>query len=201
MHEDNRPKNRVFPLLAILLAVSVLPSSYGFTSRAEAASGNRFSEFTIQRDHLSLLESDRVREARDIERRVEVFIKVIERRLLALTDSQAATTSRQAQRDLERWGELPTGTRAELLSDLSRTLNEAITNIDDAATRPNASPEHGTRALRKLAEAATRFLAQLTPMRTNLSEETPEREQLEQAIEHAQAIVEAASRTGQTNSN
>lgn len=148
-----------------------------------------------QRDNLTATEADRVRDARDIERRVDAFIKIAERRLLALTDPQAAQ-SRQIRRDMERWGELPTGTRLQLLSDLAQTLNEAITNIEDAATRPGAVAEQGARALRKLSEASARFLTQLTPMRAGMSEESPEREQLERAIQYAQEIVAA---TGTTN--
>jgi hypothetical protein len=155
-----------------------------------------------QRDHLTLLESDRVREAREIERRMDVFIKVIERRLLALTDPQAAQ-SRQVQRDIEQWGELQTGTRLELLTDMARTLEEAITNIEDASTRPGAVPEHSQRALRKLSEASARFIAQLSPMRASLAEDSPDREQLERTIEYAQEVVAAANtqNTNRTNGN
>lgn len=151
-----------------------------------------------QRDNLTATEADRVRDARDIERRVDAFIKVAERRLLALTDPQAAQ-SRQVQRDMEQWGELPTGTRLQLLSDLAQTLNEAITNIEDAATRPGTVAEQGTRALRKLSEASSRFLTQLTPMRAGLSEESPEREQLERAIQYAQEIVAAMNTTNRSD--
>ncbi len=182
--------HRNFKLKFHALTVALIVLSFALTNFAHAA----------QRDHLTATEADRVRDARDIERRVDAFIKVIERRLLALTDPQAAQ-SRQAQRDMERWGELQTGTRLELLSDLSRTLDEAITNIEDAAARPGAVQEQGTRALRKLSEASARFLTQLTPMRAGFSEESPEREQLERTIQYAQEIVAATGRGNQTSGN
>ena len=143
------------------------------------------------RDHLTEQEADRVREAQVLDKRIEVFIKVADRRLLALTDPNAAT-SKQVQKDVEKWGELPAGTRAELLTDLYKILEEAITNIDDVSRR-DAKNGLIPKALRKLADASTRFLAQLTPMRPQV-QDGAEREALEQAIENAQSIIEAANK-------
>ena len=185
----------VFALIALLCLTSISANRECTTFCVPV-----FAASSPQRDHLTLLESDRVREAREIERRMDVFIKVIERRLLALTDPQAAQ-SRQVQRDMEQWGELQTGTRLELLTDMARTLEEAITNIEDASTRPGFVPEHGQRALRKLSEASARFIAQLTPMRTSLAEDSPEREQLERTIEYAQEVVAAANRPNSSAGN
>lgn len=145
----------------------------------------------FKRDHLTPLEADQVRLAQILDKRVEVFIKVAERRLLALTDPNAAT-SKQVQKDVEKWGELPKGTRAELLSDLSKILDEAITNIDDVAAR-DVNNRLLAKALRKLAAASTRFISQLTPMRAQ-AKEGGEREALEQALENAQSVIEAANR-------
>ena len=144
-----------------------------------------------KRDHLTELEADQVRAAQILDKRIEVFIKIAERRLLALTDP-AAATNKQVQKDVEKWGELPKGTRADLLSDLAKILDEAITNIDDVAAR-DANNRLLPKALRKLAAASTRFIAQLTPMRQQAKDET-ERESLERAIENAQSVVEAANK-------
>src|SRR5438874_10740190 len=86
-----------------------------------------------QRDHLTPAEVELVRDAQALDKRTDVFIKAAERRLLLITDPQAAQ-SKQVQKDKELWGELPKGTRAELYSDLAGILDEAITNIDDVAT-------------------------------------------------------------------
>lgn len=144
-----------------------------------------------KRDHLTALEADQVRAAQILDKRVEVFIKVAERRLLALSDPNAAA-NKQVQKDAEKWGELPKGTRAELFNDLAKILDEAITNIDDVAAR-DSNNRLLPKALRRLAAASTRFIGQLTPMRAQAKDET-EREALEHALENAQSVIEAASR-------
>jgi hypothetical protein len=144
-----------------------------------------------KRDHLTPLEVEQVREAQILDKRIEVFIKAAERRLLVMTDPNAAN-SKQVQKDAEKWGELPKGTRTELLSDLARILDEAITNIDDVAAR-DANNRLLPKALRKLAAASTRFINQLTPMRAQAKDEA-EREALETAMENAQSIILAANK-------
>jgi hypothetical protein len=144
-----------------------------------------------KRDHLTALEVEQVREAQILDKRMDVFIKAVDRRLLAMTDPNAAN-SKQVQKDLEKWGELPKGTRAELLGDIARILDEAITNIDDVAAR-DANNHLLPKALRKLAAASTRFINQLTPVRAQAKDET-EREALETAMENAQSIILAADK-------
>lgn len=144
-----------------------------------------------KRDHLTALEVEQVRAAQILDKRIDVFIKAAERRLLAMTDPNAGN-SKQVQKDVEKWGELPKGTRTELLGDIARILDEAITNIDDVAAR-DANNRLLPKALRKLAAASTRFIEQLTPMRAQAKDET-EREALETAMEHAQSIILAANK-------
>ena len=144
-----------------------------------------------QREHLTPEEIELVRDAQEITRRMDVFIKAIERRLLALSDPQAAAT-KQVQKDMEKWGELPKGTRPQLISDIARILDEAINNIEDASMRSAQSPLL-PKSLHKLADASTRFLGQLTSMRAGAQDEN-ERERLEGAIENAQAIIDAAAK-------
>jgi hypothetical protein len=146
-----------------------------------------------KRDHLTEQEADLVREAQTLDKRTAVFIRAIERRLIVMTDaSGAAASSKQVQKETEKWGELPKGTRAELLSDIAKILDEAITNIDDVSERDDKNPLL-PKSLRLLSAAATRFIAQLAPMRDQAKEEA-ERESLEQALESAQSIIEAASK-------
>ena len=144
----------------------------------------------LRRDHLTPAEVDLVRDTQALDKRTEVFIKAAERRLLLLTEPQAAQ-SKQVQKDKELWGELPKGARVDLYSDLAGILNEAITNIDDVAARDENSPLL-PKALRKLGAAATRFLAQLTPRRESANE--AERDALERALGELQEIIEAANK-------
>ncbi|MDT4954269.1 MAG: hypothetical protein QOJ02_2407 [Acidobacteriota bacterium] len=144
-----------------------------------------------KRDYLTPKEEDQVKEAQIIDKRIEVFIKVAERRLLVLADSSAAE-SKQVQKDLEKWGELPKGTRVELIMDIANVLDAAITNIDDVAARDERNPLIA-KALRKLASAATRFQSQLAPMREQAKGDL-ERNAIDQAIGNVQEILEAAGK-------
>lgn len=142
-----------------------------------------------QREHLTEKEQDLVREAQELLKRTEVFTKVADRRLLVLSNQDATQTKKEE----EKWGALPTGTRAELLSDLARILDEAITNIDDVAARSPKS-EQLPKALNALNAYAAQLIPKLTAMREKATDD--ERERLEQAIENAQSIIDAANRKG-----
>ena len=143
------------------------------------------------RDYLTPKEEERVKEAQILDKRIEVFIKAAGRRLLVLVDGGAAS-SKQVQKDLEKWGELPKGTRTELIMDVANILEAAITNIDDVALRDE---KNGLlpKALRKLADAATGFQAQLVSLREQ-TQEAQERSAIERVLEHVQEILSAANK-------
>lgn len=141
------------------------------------------------RDYLTPKEEEQVKEAQIIDKRIEVFIKAIERRLQVLT-GQSAPPGKQAQKEADKWGELPKGTRVELITDIANILDAAITNIDDVALRDEKNPLI-PKALRKLADATTRFQTQLTPMSAQAKDE-PERIALELVMQNAEEILEAA---------
>lgn len=143
------------------------------------------------RDHLTEQEADLVRDAQQLDKRTAVFIKAIQRRLLVLTEPNAAA-SKEVQKDTEKWGELPKGTRAELIEDIAKILDEATTNIDDLSARDASNPLI-PKSLRLLGEASQRFMAQFTQMRDR-TENQDERASLENAAENAQAIIEAAAK-------
>lgn len=115
---------------------------------------------SAQRDHLTELEADRVREAQAIDLRTDVFIKVIERRMILIM-GKAAEHQKDFEKDQELWGDPPTGTKLELLNDIGGILDEAITNIDDAHGRTPKNPLL-TKALNNLSRAAERLLSQLS---------------------------------------
>jgi hypothetical protein len=143
----------------------------------------------VQREHLTPQEVEFVRENQELDKRVGVFVKAAERRFIAVTDPPAA--ARQTAKDTEQWGEIK-GTRTQLLFDLARILDEAITNIDDTATRSPSSPLL-KKSLNQLAEASRRFLPPLAALREASQDET-ERDALERAIERTQEIMEAAKK-------
>lgn len=168
--------NAFLPLA--LVFVSLAP-----TARADAASIQR-------REHLTEQELEMVRDTQELDRRIALFVKIAERRIAAVTGAPAAQT--MSAKDLEKWGELPKGTRAQQFSDLARILDEAINNIDDVAMRTPGSSLI-PKAVKHLSEASARFLPQLTPLRANASGEG-EREALEQALDNMQQVIDASKK-------
>ena len=150
-----------------------------------------FSAQAQSRDHLTQQEVDLVKEAQILDKRIEVFIKAAERRMMVINNS-AAANAKQLKKDSERWGELPTGSRAELISDIARILDEAITNIDDVSARDERNPLIG-KSLRKLAQAVNSIMAQLKPLATEAKSDA-EIASFELLNEDAQSILEAATK-------
>jgi hypothetical protein len=150
-----------------------------------------FSAQAQSRDHLTQQEVDLVKEAQILDKRIDVFIKAAERRMMVINNS-AAANAKQLKKDSERWGELPTGSRAELVSDIARILDEAITNIDDVSARDERNPLIA-KSLRKLAQAVNSIMTQLKPLSTDAKGDA-EIASFELLNEDAQSILEAATR-------
>ena len=150
-----------------------------------------FAATARQREHLTDEEIELVRDNQELDKRTGVFIKAAERRLLAVTNPDEA--SKQSAKDKEKWGELK-GTRAQLLYDISKILDEAVVNIDDAAIHNPDSPLL-RKSLYMLSEAVGRILPQLDRLRAGAREQT-EADQLDRAIETAKEIADAARERG-----
>lgn len=141
-----------------------------------------------QRDHLTEEEADLVREAQEIDKRTEVFIRAADRRLLVLADPDA----KQSKREEEQWGPLPRGTRLELLQDYKRLLEETMEKLDDAYERGQKN-ELVPKALNKFKEAATRQIVQLRALAPQLTDKREQRALLE-AIEEAETATKGSTR-------
>lgn len=163
---------------ALLIAVVALALA------SPAASAQR-------REHLTPEEIEQVRDNQELDKRTAVFVRAAERRLLALTDP--AEAAKQFEKDKGKWGKVE-GTRAQLIHDVSRILDEAVVNIDDAHLR---DPESSLlrKSLFRLSDAAMKFLPQLAAMRERVQDDA-ERDLLEQAIESMEEIVAAAKTHG-----
>ena len=144
-----------------------------------------------KRDHLTEKEVDLVKQAQALDKRIEVFIKAAERRVMVISNS-AAANAKQLKKDSEKWGELPTGSRAELVSDIARIFDEAITNIDDVNSRDERNPLI-PKSLRKLAQSVNTIMTQLKPLSADAKSEA-EVASFELLNEDAQSILEAATR-------
>jgi hypothetical protein len=96
------------------------------------------------------------------------------------------------KKDSESWGELPSGTRPELIGDIARIFDEAITNIDDVSSRDERNPLIA-KALRKLATAATRALDQMKLAKAQAKGDA-EASSLDLLTENAESIIQAANK-------
>ena len=154
----------------------------GFTFVAQAAQ---------KRDHLTPQEIDLVKEAQALDKRIDVFIRATERRMIAINGT-ATTNAKQLKKETERWGELPTGSRSELISDIARILDEAITNIDNVNDRDERNPLI-PKSLRKLAQAVNSIMGQLKPLAAEAKSDA-EIASFELLNEDARSILEAAGK-------
>src|SRR5215475_11826777 len=84
------------------------------------------------RDHLTDAETDLIRFHQELDKRVEVFIKAMDRRF-EIINGVADPKMKKLMKDEPDWGDTPKGTRAQLISDIAGILDEAITNIDDVS--------------------------------------------------------------------
>jgi hypothetical protein len=146
------------------------------------------------REHLTEQEIDLVKDAQILDKRIDVFIKAADRRLLALNGAGASNpaNAKQLKKDSESWGELPSGSRAQLIGDIAGIFDEAITNIDDVNSRDENNPLIA-KALRKLAQAASRVVEQLKPAEAQAKDDA-ELSSFDQLAENADSIVQAANK-------
>ncbi len=137
------------------------------------------------RDHLTELEVEQVRDVQQIDLRIDVFIKAAERRILVLTTPNAT----QKKKEEETWGPLPTGTKAELLGDYKKILEEGEEKMDDFFER---DPKNDLlkKALRKFKDAANRHIPQLRAMAAQMTDKKDQRA-LAEAIEEAETVTKA----------
>lgn len=179
---------KIFSIIAIALFtfVAFSPSAFG------------------QRDYLTAEEIDIVRDTQRIDERIDVLIKAIDRRFIAMAIDAAVTKTKKDKRE---WGAEPAGTRQELLVDIKRILQKAIDDIDNLADRPNAlilNPDdegkkgmtHNElfgKAVRNLAAAAKRYDTALRPLLPTTSERLESGPMLD-ILEMCEQISDAVSK-------
>src|SRR5712664_1867430 len=115
------------------------------------------------RDHLTDPETELVRFHQELDKRIEVFIRAIDRRF-AIVNGAKPPVTKKLMKDEPEWGDAPKGTRTELLNDIAGILDEAITNIDDVSQRDQKNPLI-SRSLRKLTSSANGYLTQLAALK------------------------------------
>jgi hypothetical protein len=167
-------------LMVILHSVLIL----GVFLFASTAAGQK-------RDHLTDQETELVRFHQELDKRIEVLLKAIDRRFAIINGTAPAAPKKSAKEEPE-WGAPPTGSRTQLLSDIAGILDEAITNIDDVSQRDEKNPLI-SRSLRKLTNATRGYLNQLSALKDKTKDED-EIAAVERVAENANQILEAGSK-------
>lgn len=108
-----------------------------------------------RRDYLNEQEADLVRDNQQIDLRIEILIKAIDRRFMVLNGE--AEGSKDWQKSSALWGAMPTGTRLALFSDIERLLQKAVDDVDDVAAHDRMDSKFFPKGVRTLGKAAERF--------------------------------------------
>ena len=152
----------------------------------------------IPGDYLTEEEDDHVRQAQAPDDRVKVFMKIANRRLLAITAPPAPPSvdkkdQKKIEEELREWGALPKLTRAELLQHYARAIAECMNKLEDAYER-NPKSSALAKALAHLRDSTDKHLQTLRSLAPELKDEN-ETSALRQAVEEAET-ANKGSRAG-----
>ena len=164
--------SKLFVLFALLLTANCFPASVS----------------AQKRDSLTETEADLIREAQEIDLRMVVFVKAIDRRFMLVENPNATQTDKEA----EKFGELPKGTKAQFLHDIERLLDESINNIDETATR-DLKNKLLPKAMKTMVEGCQRFIPKFNLLSEKATERT-EKQSISNSTEFCNEIIEAQSK-------
>lgn len=150
-----------------------------------------FTVLAQKRDNMTDKEDLQVRDAFELDLRIQTYIKIVDRRLLAINNSNA-TQDKQVQKDIDTWGDLRTGESKDLYWDIQKTIDEAIQKLDDAAERDSKNPLFN-RGVHILADAVKKWLPQF---KAGLDKTSDEKEKglILASIDFCNQITEAATK-------
>ena len=143
-----------------------------------------------RRDHLTDQETDLIRYHQQLDKRIDVFIKAMDRRFAIINGLEQAKT-KKIDRDEPEWGDLPKGSRAQLLGDIASILDEAINKIDDVSSRDEKNPLI-SRALRKLTAATNGYVTQVKTIASQ-TKDNDELSAIERILQNAEQIIEVGN--------
>jgi hypothetical protein len=153
--------------------------------------------YAQRRDYMTEHEIELVRENQDIDRRIGVLVRMIDRRFAAMGIEVSGWKPRD--RDLAEWGELPETSSVDLWWDIRQLLSKAMDDIDSIAERDaNALPQNRTsgrlfpKAVKMLDEAARRYL---DPLKRSSEAKIDERQRglILNSIELCEQVIAAAA--------
>ena len=94
------------------------------------------AKILCQRDYFTPEEVEVIRNAQQIDTRIDALTHCVDRRFAAL-NVDVHTPAFKARKD-DDWGPAPTGSRFDLLIDIKRILQKAIDDIDNLSERPDS---------------------------------------------------------------
>jgi hypothetical protein len=161
-----------------------------------------------RRDYMTDEEIELVRDAQEIDLRIDVLTTAIDRRFEAL---KVSFPELQKKKSDERWGAPPTGSRIQLLDDIKRLLQKAIDDIDDVAShkervtedkpltdkQKKKEVERFPTAVRHLAAAAQRYQQALRSLDEKASDPI-ERGPILASLDFCEQIIEAVGNLGKS---
>lgn len=174
-----------------------------FTAAVVAATP--FAATAQSRDCFTPDELEMVRDAQDIDLRINVLIHTVDRRLAVLKLDPGVPV--KETKDSDKWGAMPEGTRIQLFTDISRILQKAIDDIDDtsahAGTKMARTPETENkmnktdppfrRALRTILAASERFKTVLSA-EEDRTQDKAEKRAISNSVDLCDQIIEAISK-------
>lgn len=177
-------------------------STYLFVLTAILIAAFAGSSYSQRRDFLTDSEIDVIREAQDIDVRIDSIVRMIDRRFTLLNIDVQGWDGKG--RNAEDFGDPPKGTRAELLFDIKRLLQKAIDDIDNLAERPESAriraedevkekkkdPKRFGIAVRSLAAASKRYIGPLRKL-YETAESEKERGVIASSIDSCELIIES----------
>ena len=137
-----------------------------------------------------------IRDAQELDERMNIYVRIVDRRFLALSEPNAAE-SKQAQKDFEKYGKLRTGTPAKLHADIARTIQEATNKIDDVAERDQKNPLFA-KSVRIVIRACERWMPLLKTSFDNSADEI-EKVAVTNSIQECGDIIDAGSKLQKEN--
>jgi hypothetical protein len=143
-----------------------------------------------RRDYLTEPEIELVRDAQQIDLRIGVLRKAIERRLLVINND--SSRSKEMEKESSKWGEMPKGSKSQLYRDIDSILQKAIDDIDGVAER-NADSRFFPKAVLTLASGCESYVPQF---RKYLDTEPDERDRgsLLGSIDKCAQVTEASAK-------
>lgn len=141
-----------------------------------------------RRDYMTDAEIEIVRDSQEIDLRVDVLTKMIDRRFAVLNNEPSPI-----KKDSELWGGAPTGSRIELLSDVNKLLIKAIDDIDQVVERSSVDGKMFPKAVKHLVASCNIYLPKLR-MQYDKAGDEKEKGVILGAVESCQQVIEAAAK-------